>query len=57
MNDGFTIHNQNDIYDYCYIDFLEEAIDYLINPDSFRSFGKGLTELLIKKAIQEIRLM
>ncbi len=49
MNDGFTIHNQNDIYDYCYIDFLEEAIDYLINPDSFRSFGKGLTELLIKK--------
>ncbi len=49
MNDCFTIYNQKDINDYCYIDYLDEAVDYLTNPDSFRSFDKGLTELLIKK--------
>ncbi|MDE6053973.1 MAG: hypothetical protein K2G55_09475 [Lachnospiraceae bacterium] len=49
MNYRFTIYNQDATYDYPSIDDVDDAIDYLKNPDSFRSFDIGLIELLKKK--------
>ncbi len=49
MNDSYTIYNQNSTFDYTSFDDIEDAVDYLKNPDSFRTFDKGLTELLMEK--------
>lgn len=49
MNESYTIFNQNSTYDYTSLDDIDDAIDYLKNPSSFRSFNIGLTELLVKK--------
>lgn len=49
MGDNYTIHNQNSIIEYASIDAIEEAVDYLKNPESFRSFREGLVELLRRK--------
>ena len=52
MNDiyDYTTFNEQSISDYTSIDDdLDDAIDFLRDPDSFRSFEKGLKELLRRK--------
>lgn len=49
MGDNYTIHNQDSIMEYASIDAIEEAVDYLKNPESFWSFREGLIELLKRK--------
>lgn len=49
MEDNYTVHNQNSMIEYASIDAIEEAVDYLKNPESFRGFDQGLVELLKRK--------
>ena len=49
MNDSFTILNELSTSDYPSLDDIDDAFDYLTDPDSFRTFKEGLTELLEKK--------
>ncbi len=49
MGDNYTTRKQSSIMEYTFINVIEEAVDYLKNPESFRSFGKGLAELLKRK--------
>jgi len=49
MEQDYTTFNQKSICEYTSYDDLEDAIDFLKNPDSFRTFNLGLIELLKRK--------
>lgn len=49
MIQNYTKYNQESISHYRSYEEIEEAVDFLKNPDSFRSFDKGLIELLRRK--------
>ena len=49
MESNYTLFNQNSIQDYPFIDDTDDAVMYVKDPDSFRSFDQGLVELLQKK--------
>ena len=56
MNNNYTLFNRQSLQNYFSIDEdLEDAVDFLKSPASFRSFDLGLKELLRKKAIREVR--
>lgn len=44
--ENYTTYNQNNISKYRDIENIDEAVDFLKNPDSFRSFDKGMAELI-----------
>ena len=49
MENNYTFFNQQSISEYSSIDDTEQAMDYLKDPSSFRSFDIGLIELLKRK--------
>lgn len=50
MNNNYTLFNRQSLQNYFSIDEdLEDAVDFLKSPASFRSFDLGLKELLRKK--------
>lgn len=49
MGNDYTTQNKQSVLEYACVDMTEEAVDYLKNPESFRSFGEGLAELIGKK--------
>ena len=49
MESDYTLYNKNSIQDYPFIDDTDDAVMYVKDPDSFRSFDQGLVELLQKK--------
>ena len=46
---NYTIFNVKSILDFNDLDYTEDAMEFLKNPDNFRSFAEGLTELLKRK--------
>lgn len=48
-NNNYTIYNENSLFDYTSIDYIDDALKFLKNPNSFRTFDKGLIELLKRK--------
>lgn len=49
METTYTIFNRNSAMNYSSDEFIDEAVDYLKNPESFRSFDEGLKQIMIKK--------
>lgn len=49
METTYTIFNKNSTKDYSSDELIDEAVDYLKDPESFRSFDEGLKQILIKK--------
>lgn len=51
MGTNYTVFNRKSTKEYSSNDCIDDAIDFLKNPASFRSFDEGLKQLLIKKGI------
>lgn len=51
-NKNYTIFNEKSIQNFNNLDYTEDAMEFLKNPDNFRSFAEGLVELLKRKGYQ-----
>ncbi len=49
MGNNYTLYNEVSTSEYASTDTIDDAIDFLKNPNSFRTFKEGLIELLKKK--------
>lgn len=48
MTNKYTEIAKDSIYNFAFVDEYSDAIEYLNNPDNFRPFNEGLTELLMR---------
>ena len=49
MNQNYTQYNSDSIYQFWDEDDTTDAIDFLKDPNNFRAFNQGLSEIMIKK--------
>ncbi len=49
MGNNYTLYNEWSTSEYASIDTIDDAIDFLKNPNSFKTFKEGLIELLKQK--------
>ncbi|MBQ8798692.1 MAG: hypothetical protein IJZ55_03890 [Lachnospiraceae bacterium] len=49
MNKNYTQYNSDSIYSFMDEDGADKAMDFLRDPDNFRAFHQGLSEIMIKK--------
>lgn len=49
METNYTVFNRESTKEFSSDDYIEEAVDFLKNPDSFRSFDEGLKQIILQK--------
>lgn len=55
METSYTIFNKNNAQKYSSTDNIEETVNFLKNPKSFRNFDEGLRQILIEKGFADIK--